>query len=198
MSDAVLRGFAAVNSHAPDDDLLLVRRLAAGDRSAMEEIHALHARALGRYIRHVCPDPGLGEEVLQETLVAAWQGAARFAGRSSLRTWLIGIARRQALTAVRKKRLPRAPAAELNALPAPDPEPEAAVLAGAEREEVAAALRRLSPLHREALVLTFVHGLSYPELAACLGVPLGTVKSRLSNARAAMRAALQSRGGERE
>jgi len=197
MSDAVLRGLAGVDGGAVDADIALARRLAAGDRAAMEEVYARHARALLGYIRHRTSDPGLAEEVLQETLVAAWQGAARFGGRSSLRTWLIGIARRQALQAVRRRRLPLADGAGPEGRATPDTEPESVMLAAADREELAAAMRGLSPLHREVIVLTFVYGLSYPELTRCLGVPLGTVKSRLSNAKRAMRAALAGRGGER-
>jgi len=87
--------------------------------------------------------------------------------------------------------LPRADVAELEVLPAADPEPEDVALARARREELAAAMARLTPAHREVLVLTFVHGLSYPEMARLVGVPEGTIKSRLSNAKRALRALLE-------
>jgi len=81
--------------------------------------------------------------------------------------------------------------AQLELLPAPDPEPENAALAGAARDELAAAMARLAPAHHEVLILTFAHGLSYQEMARVVGVPEGTIKSRLSNAKRALRALLE-------
>jgi RNA polymerase sigma-70 factor (ECF subfamily) len=108
-----------------------------------------------------------------------------------VQTWLIGIARRQALGRLRR----RAPAlADLDAVASvadPGPDPEARLLAEADREEVAAAIRRLSPAHREVLDLCFVQGLSYQEIADVLGAPLGTVKSRLNHAKRAVRLQLE-------
>ena len=82
---------------------------------------------------------------------------------------------------------PHANLAELETVSAPDPEPEAALLAGIARDEIRQALYQLAPIHREILLLTFVHALSYAETADILGVPLGTVKSRLSNAKRSLR-----------
>ena len=129
------------------------------------------------------PDHGLAEEILQDTLVAVWKSAQSFEGRSSVRTWLIGIARRQAHNTLRQRRLPLADETEMEGLVATDPEPEAWTLASFARDELAAAFRQLAPLHREVLLLTFVQELSYHETATILEVPVGTVKSRLSNAR---------------
>jgi RNA polymerase sigma factor (sigma-70 family) len=173
---------------APDGGPL-VRRLAAGDGGALQEVWRLHGRAIAAYVRHFTADPALRDEVLQETLIAAWRGAARFGGRSSLRTWLCGIARRQALAALRRRG--QVDGGDIDALPSPAPGPEALAEADARRAEIAAALRRLSPRHREVLILTFVEGLSYAEMARVLEVPAGTVKSRLFHARRALRALLE-------
>jgi RNA polymerase sigma-70 factor (ECF subfamily) len=78
-------------------------------------------------------------------------------------------------------------------LPATDPEPEEFTLASVERDELIAAFRQLAPAYREILALTFVQELSYQEAAQVLGIPLGTVKSRLSNAKKALRTQLESR-----
>jgi RNA polymerase sigma-70 factor, ECF subfamily len=184
-----------VSAKPADDDLDTIRRIASGDRHALAELHARHRQTVFRYVLQLTPDRGLAEEILQDTLVAVWKGARTFEGRSSVRTWLLGIARRQAHNALRQRGLTLAAESELADLPARDPEPEAAAIASAEREELVEAFGRLGPVHREVLVLILVDDLSYQEAAAVLGVPIGTVKSRLSNARSAMRALLQAREG---
>jgi RNA polymerase sigma factor (sigma-70 family) len=169
----------------------LIRRIAAGDRDALAALCARYQTAVFYYLVRLLGDRALAEEVFQDTLVAVWRSAGTFEGRSSVQTWLVGIARRQAYNSTRRRVLPRADVAELEVLPAADPEPEDVALAGARREELAAAMARLTPAHREVLVLTFVHGLSYPEMARLVGVPEGTIKSRLSNAKRALRALLE-------
>jgi RNA polymerase sigma-70 factor, ECF subfamily len=175
------------------DERQITQRIAAGDRDALSEIYACYQRPLFNYLLQLTPDYGLAEEILQDTLVAVWKNAHRFEGRSSLQTWLIGIARRQAHNTLRQHKLPLAGETELEGLIATEPEPEAFTLAGMARDELAAAFRQLAPLHREALVLIFVHELSYQETATILEVPVGTVKSRICNARRALRALLDAR-----
>jgi RNA polymerase sigma-70 factor (ECF subfamily) len=171
-------------------DTLLLQRIATGDRQALADLYTRHQRALFRYLLQLTPDQALAEEILQDTLVAAWQGAATFGARSAVRTWLFGIARRQAHNRLRQRGLPLEDADVLLELPAPDPDPQDAVLAGAEREELAQALRQLTAPHREVLLLVLVDDLSYQDAAQVLGVPVGTVKSRLNHARSALRAQL--------
>ena len=175
------------------DERQVIRRIAIGDRDALAELYACYQRTLFNYLLQLTPDRGLAEEILQDTLVAVWKSAQSFEGRSSVRTWLIGIARRQAHNTLRQRRLPLADETEMEGLVATDPEPEAWTLASFARAELAAAFRQLAPLHREVLVLTFVQELSYQETATILEVPVGTVKSRLSNARRALRAQLDGR-----
>lgn len=192
--EAVLGGTGRMVAGAAGDDRSLARRLAADDPRALEEIWALHGPALARYVRHFVSDPSLAEEVLQDTLVAAWRGAARFGGRSSLRTWLCGIARRQALGALRRRARTdgrASGAVDPDSLPAAGPMPQDAMEVADDRASLASALRRLSPLHREVLLLTFVQGLAYEEQAEALRVPVGTVKSRIFNAKRALRAVLE-------
>jgi RNA polymerase sigma factor (sigma-70 family) len=172
-------------------DRHVVERIAAGDRDALTALYTTYQAPLFRYLLQLTNDRGLAEEVLQDTLVAVWKSARTFEGRSSVQTWLIGIARRQAHNTLRRRALPRADVAELEILPSSNPEPEDAVLAKAEQEELATAIRWLSPVHREVLTLTFMHDLSYGEIARVVGVPEGTVKSRLSNAKRALRALLK-------
>lgn len=177
------------------DDAEMVQRVARGDRQALAELYTRYQRPLFHYLLQLTPDYGLAEEMLQDTLVAVWKSAHSFEGRSSVLTWLIGIARRQAHNTLRRHRLPVVDESELLELPANDPEPEEFTLASIERDELVAAFRQLAPVHREILTLTFVQELSYQETAQALSVPLGTVKSRLSNAKKALRVLLESREG---
>jgi RNA polymerase sigma-70 factor (ECF subfamily) len=175
-----------------DEDRRILGRIASGDRDALAELYARFQGTLFRYLLQLTNERGLAEEVLQDTLVGVWKSAGSFEGRSSVQTWLIGIARRQAHNTLRRRALPRADVEELDVLPASSPDPEDAALASAEREEVAAAVRWLTPAHREVLTLAFVEELSYGEIASIVGVPEGTIKSRLSNAKRNLRALLRN------
>jgi RNA polymerase sigma-70 factor (ECF subfamily) len=173
------------------DDRELVARIGQGDRDALAELSRRHQSSLFFYLLRLVGDPEVAEEVLQDSLVAAWQGAIRFEGRSKVLTWLVGIARRQAHNTLRRRGLPLVDLAEVESLPSLASGPEDQAVANAEREQLAAAMRRLVPAHREVLVLTFVHSLSYREMAEVVGVPEGTIKSRLSNAKRALRVLLE-------
>ena len=180
------------------DDAQLIERIARGDRQALSELYTRYQRSLFSYLLQLTPDYGLAEELLQDTLVAVWKSARSFEGRSSVLTWLIGIARRQAHNTLRQRKLPLADESEMEGLAATEPEPEAFTLASIARNELAQAFRQLAPLHREVLVLVFVYELSYQETSAILDVPVGTVKSRICNARRALRAALDAREEARQ
>ncbi len=177
---------------ASDSDETLVTRIARKDRSSLDTLYLRHATPLLGFLLQITGERGLAEEVLQDTFLAAWQSAARFQHRSSVKTWLYGIARRQAHNALRRKNLDVTDDAALNDLPSDDPEPEATALSNVEREVVADAIARLGRTQREILTLAFAQDLSYPEMAEILDVPIGTIKSRLSNAKRLLRQILET------
>ncbi|MEV6299651.1 sigma-70 family RNA polymerase sigma factor [Actinoplanes sp. NPDC051861] len=124
-------------------------------------------------------DPGAADDLTQETYLRAFRALGSFAGRSSVRTWLLGIARRTCAdhlrSVVRRRRLDARLAAQaVTDLPAPDP---------AHRLSSADLLSRLSDERRTAFVLTQVIGLSYAEAAEVEAVPVGTIRSRVARAR---------------
>ncbi|GAB3976727.1 sigma-70 family RNA polymerase sigma factor [Plantactinospora veratri] len=174
-----------------DVDHGLLQRVAAGDQRAFEELYTRHGQPLLAYAEGLLGgDRGRAEEALQDTFLATWRGAGSFEGRSSVRTWLFGICRRQALSRMDGRRpapLPMEAAAEV---PAGEPGPEAVALARADARAVAVALAELAPAHREVLDLAFGAGLAHAEIAEVLGIPVGTVKSRLFHARAGLARAL--------
>ena len=178
---------------AADADHQLVKRIAAGDRQALAELYSRFRQPLFHYLLQLTPDAGLAEELLQDTLVAVWQSARTFEARSAVLTWLIGIARRQAHNTLRRRGLPLADATALHDRPTVAADPAEIILADVARDELAAAFQRLAPMHREILGLIFVQEVSYQEAATILGVPIGTVKSRLNHARQALRAQIAAR-----
>jgi RNA polymerase sigma-70 factor (ECF subfamily) len=125
--------------------------------------------------------------------------AGSFVGRSTVKTWLIGVAHRQAHNVLRRRSESLADEAELAQLAATDPGPENAALAQAKREELLVAISQLSLAHRETLALAFGQEMPAAEIAEALGVPVGTVRSRLRDAKRLLRAALSvTLGAERE
>jgi RNA polymerase sigma-70 factor (ECF subfamily) len=110
-----------VRSAADDPDLTLLRAVAKGDEGALGELYARRGPSLLIYLIGRLGDRQLAEEVLQDVMLAAWKGAARFRGQSSVRTWLLAIARHRAINAQRKRKLARAPLDESMASPAAEP-----------------------------------------------------------------------------
>jgi RNA polymerase sigma-70 factor (ECF subfamily) len=185
-SDDLPMGFSASAGIEEDPDLALLRRIATGDQEAIEDLYRRHSRLLLGQLRFMVDQPALAEEILQDTMLAVWKGARTFRGGSRVRTWLLGIARRQARDRMRRQRpLPMADS-ELALRPSPNPGPEAIAVERAEGRRMVAALRTLTPAHGEVLGLVFGADLSLAEVARVLEVPLGTVKSRLHAARAAL------------
>jgi RNA polymerase sigma-70 factor (ECF subfamily) len=136
----------------------------------------------------------LAEEVLQDTLLAVWRSADAYAGRSSVRTWLFGIARRQAHNRLRARSPEQVPLDRVAGWADPAPGPAELALAAAHREVIVEALDQLALQHRAVLALAFAARITHREIAEILGVPVGTVKSRLHHARAALARELADRG----
>jgi RNA polymerase sigma-70 factor (ECF subfamily) len=178
------------SASANDDDRDLLARTAAGDRQALTELYTRYRGAIFAYLLRLTPDQHLAEDLLQETFVAVWRSAASFSGRSAVKTWLIGVAHRQAHNGLRRRTEPLANEAEIAQLVDAGPEPEDAALAQATREELLAAISRLSLAHRETLALAFGQEMPAAAIAAALDVPIGTVRSRLRDAKRRLRAAL--------
>jgi RNA polymerase sigma-70 factor (ECF subfamily) len=174
-------------------DLAAVARIASGDRQALAELYARYQVSLLHYALQLTADYGLAEEVLQDVFLAVWRGAHRFEQRSRVRAWLFGIMRRRAGKARRHAGVDLRALEEADAVAAPDPNPEQVVLERATYEELTAAIGHLRPLYREVLLLSYVHELTYQEIADIVNVPIGTVKSRISNARRAVRALVANR-----
>ena len=179
------------------DDVQLLRRIGQGDEDAMAAFYREHGRVVLGQVLLVAGERVLAEEILQDTMLAVWRGASSFRGESSVRSWVIAIARRQTRDRLRSRRLRVVDDAFLADQPSSGPGPEVTALDRANLAEVTGAIRELAPAHREVLGLVFGSGLSRPEGAGVLEIPLGTVKSRLTAARAALGRILSEKGQNR-
>lgn len=168
------------------DDALLAD-VAAGDRPALRTLYERHAPWLVLRLSRRCSDTGLVEEVVQDTFVAVWRGAKRFRGEGDVAAWIWGIGIRRLID-----RLRRRPAALLSFV---EPSPtvvsaEEEVLLGVEHGDLGGALNQLSPELRAVMQATALDGLTTREAGRLLGIPQGTVKTRLMRARHELREAL--------
>ena len=179
------------------DDAGLLRRIGRGDEDAMAEFYREHGRVVLAQVLLVTGERVLAEEIVQDTMLAVWRGAGSFRGESSVRSWVIAIARRQTRDRLRGRRLRVVDDAFLADQPGSGPGPEVTALDRAELAAVMGAIRELASAHREVLGLAFGSGLSLPEVAGVLEIPVGTVKSRLAAARTALNRILDEKGQNR-
>jgi RNA polymerase sigma factor (sigma-70 family) len=169
--------------HAHLSDEALVALVARGDEAALGELYDRVGRIAYGLARRVLRDDRLAEDAVQEGFLAVWRSAAAFrAERAKASTWILTLVHRRAVDLVRREERRRVePLSEETSAgmgEVADATDEAAWLRF-ERERVQAALRQLPDLQREALELAYYGGFSQSELAERLGVPLGTIKSRM-------------------
>jgi RNA polymerase sigma-70 factor (ECF subfamily) len=174
----------------PGSDHELLRLVAAGDAGALVRLYERYAGALFGYLQRLAGDRMTAEEILQDTMLAVWRSAGAFEGRAKVTTWLFGVARRQAHNRLRGRSAPEPAGVDLFDRPDRSTGPEELAIAAAGGTPVAAAIELLPDHHREVIALVFVAGLPLAEVAEVLAIPVGTVKSRLYHARAAVAAAL--------
>jgi RNA polymerase sigma-70 factor (ECF subfamily) len=164
-------------------DEILVERIAAGDKLAMQVLFARHRTPVYRWLYRFVGNETAAEDLLSDVFFDVWQQAGRFEGRSAVTTWLLSIARFKALSARRRRTH-----AEL------DETIETTVADSADNAEVAlekkhqgevlrGAMTKLSPEHREIIDLVYYHEKSVDDAAQVLGIPSATVKTRMFYAR---------------
>ncbi len=178
---------------APDPDALL-GAVALGDSAAYEQLFDVLAPSVLGIARRVVRDPSLAEDVTQETFLEVWRNATRFErGRGKAKTWVLTIAHRRAVDAVRRSEAQR----RNDGYAAPDQvdhdAPEGAVIRDAEHEDVRGCLESLTELQLESVRLAFFNGYSYPEVAALLEKPLPTIKTRMRDGLIRLRDCLEGR-----
>lgn len=158
----------------PDPDL--IRAAAKGDHVAFAQLVRAHQSQVWRFLSHLLGDPSLAEDVTQETFLKVYKKLDSYQFRSRFSTWVLAIARNAGVDAMRKNRRKQV---DLDVELLDDP----LAHSSPSRLELETAIGSLAPKLREAFLLVEVMGLSYQEVARALGVPIGTVKSRLYHAR---------------
>ncbi|MDH3294298.1 MAG: RNA polymerase sigma factor [Acidimicrobiia bacterium] len=185
---------------APDaeaEDRALVARIARGDRSALEQLFRRHAPWLTARLEYRCGDPDLADIALQDTFVAVWRSAKKYRAQGSVAAWLWGIAIRRLIDQLRRRRPIPLPTEHLAALTGPAGGGRSGAVTFEDHltqqaafSELGPALQELHPDLRAVLIATAIDGLTTREAARLLGVPQGTVKTRLMRARKALQEAL--------
>jgi RNA polymerase sigma-70 factor (ECF subfamily) len=192
------RGTQRPDPSDPDRDLLA--RLVAGDLDALEGLYERYRTMAYSIALRITGEPTAAEDVVQEAFLGAWRNAARYAdARGSVKTWLLSIVHHRSIDAVRRRR-PTSELPESDGLTAtPEaltlPDVWADVVEGINRDAVVAGLGAISAVQREALELAYYGGLTQVEIAARLGLPLGTVKSRMRLGLMGLRRILAGTGG---
>lgn len=163
------------NANVDEPDPRLIRAAAGGDHDAFSDLVRAWQLPVVRYLERLLGDRAAAEDVAQEAFLRCYVHLGRYTFKGKFSTWLMSIAHNAGIDAVRKRaRGERATAR----LPPPRPSSDPAM-----RVELAEALAQLPVKLRSAILLVEVTGLRYREAADVLGVPEGTVKSRVSHAR---------------
>lgn len=191
-----------------EEDEQLIGRLAAGDTAALDALYGRYANVVFALALRIVADRQVAEEILQEVFLRAWQRAGTYRGaRGRVVPWLLGIGHNLAIDELRRRR--RRPqmvaereregtAVEASALAAPGPEPHEEAWIGVRRAQMETALKHLPAVQRTVIVLAYFEGYTQSEIAARLGEPLGTVKTRLRLGLHKLRDILQAQGLEVE
>jgi RNA polymerase sigma-70 factor (ECF subfamily) len=173
------------------DDAELLTALSSGDRAALRVLYQRHSAWLLLRLGRRCSDPDLVDQALQDTFVAVWRQPGSYKGTGEVAAWVWGIAIRRLIDQLRHRR-PAAAVVDNADLMASSAEDQ--VLLGVEHGDLAGALNQLSPELRAVVRATVLDGLTTREAARLLGIPAGTVKTRMMRAKPLLRAALTTEG----
>jgi len=180
----------------------LVQLVAEKDAGALEVLYDRYGKVAYSLARRILTDEVLAQDVVQEVFLSLWRDARRFdAGRGTLATYLLSMTHHRAVDVVRREenlRRRRTSAEVLEFHPDPAPGVEAVAEAAERRAEVRAALAQLPPAQREALALAYFGGYTQREVATLVGVPLGTVKTRMAAGMRKLKEALREAGREEQ
>src|SRR3954447_18461302 len=175
-----------------DDELIAA--IGRGDEDSLAELYDRYGRIAYGVALRILRDPALAQDAVQDAFLAAWRTAVSFdPGRGKAATWLLMIVHRRAVALVRREERGRAETLD-DAPVASGDETDEEVILREERRRVQSALEVLTDSEREAIELAYYGGLSQSEIAERLGVPLGTVKSRMFAGLARLRDALGEAG----
>jgi len=177
---------------APDEALIAL--IAKGHKRAMELLFARHSVRVHRFVCRLTGDPLLAEEIVSDVFLAVWRGAENFEVKSRVSTWLLAIARHKAIAVLRRRKELQLDDEDAAAIADGANGPETSVQEANRSAIIQRCLMRLSPSHREIIDLVYYHEKSVAEAAQIVGIPEGTVKTRMLRARLRMAELLKDVG----
>lgn len=179
--------------------ILVLRAQAGGDR-AFERLYERYEERLLYYLRRVSGSADVAEDAFGETWLKAYRSIRRLENPRAFRTWLYRIARNAAMDRLRGagREIALDDPGVREAVAAARAEADEPDLDAFEVADLHAGLEAIEPIHREVLTLRFLEALSYEEIAEVVGVPVGTVRSRIHYGRAALRRAVEAIRERRE
>jgi RNA polymerase sigma-70 factor (ECF subfamily) len=176
-------------------DLVLLERVASGDREALRDLYGTYYHPLLRFIYRITGRLDLAQEGVNDVMLVVWRSSQSFGRRSTVSTWIMGIAYRKALKLLAAS---RRWTGRLANDPIEDLVERSPLLAEHSdddlRDLLDEALRHLSAEHRAVVELTYFYGCSYEEIAVIAACPVNTVKTRMFHARAKLKTLLPALG----
>lgn len=164
--------------------------LCDGDRRALRALHDRHAPWLILRLSRRCRDRGIVDEAVQDTFLAIWRRPDLYRGRGSVAAWIWGIGVRRVIDQLRRHKVPSLSLSEVSERASTSVSAEDEALASVEHGDLAAALNGLSPELRAVVQATVLDGLTTREAGRLLGIPAGTVKTRMMRAKPRLKEAL--------
>lgn len=187
-------------SDKPGDEVELIRASQRGDQAAFGELVKRYQRAIYRVGYALTRNASDADDLAQETFVRAWRAIDRFQVGEPMYPWLARIATNLAFSLFRRRKrrpeTPLEPLVEGGQQWGMDDDPAEHAAVNERHAVLRASLDELSPEHQAVLILRVVQDMSYDDIARTLSVPIGTVMSRLSRARAELKSRMASKTGE--
>lgn len=170
----------------------LLNRIAEGDKRAFATFYQAMELPIYRFIASKMNDPHEAADIQHDVFMEIWRAAGRFEGRSTVKTWVFGIAYRKTMDHFRKhKKMDLTD--EIDDRVDDSPDAASCLAAAEEAAHLKACLSELKPQMRSAVELAFFEDLSYPDIAEIVGVPEGTIKTRVYHAKKLLLRCLSTR-----
>ncbi len=166
-----------------DPDRALLVEIARGSQPAMEQFYRRYGARIYRFALARLNDPLAADDIVNDVMLKVWTDAGRFRADAQVSTWVLGIAYHRAMDLLRVKYRQSGEPLDEQLQDSGEPELSTVLVAAEDAQRVQRALQRLSDVHRTVLHLAFFEDLGYDRIAEILGVPEGTVKSRVFHAK---------------